>query len=305
MMRSPASSREAPEPPAQYAHITEVKEVKIGDPHALTARWAAATRARESALHDSLFTDPFAGRLAGTEGWDFRDGQVSVVDVARTRFIDEFICSQYAYGVRQYVVLGAGMDTRAFRLRGIEEAHFFEIDKVPLFAVKEPLMAHTRLMCAGRSVVELDLTEPEADLARALTRAGLDPAQTTAWILEGLVYYLSPELVERTMAVIGALAAPGSAAVHDAVSASFIAAGGAHLEEMQLLRVPWLSGHDDYSGLWASHGFDWCDVLDLHYLFVDRDRRSLAVDPKRPKYRPHHGRRRELTFFVTAMKTRI
>ena len=48
------------------------------------------------------------------------------------------------------------------------------------------------------------------------------------------------------MATIGALSAPGSAAVHDAVSASFIAAGGAHLDEMRMLRVPWLSGHDDY-----------------------------------------------------------
>ena len=59
------------------------------------------------------------------------------------------------------------------------------------------------------------------------------------------------------------------------------------------------------SGLWASHGFDWCDVLDLNYLFVDRERRALVLDPKRPKYKPHHGRRRELTFFVTALKRRL
>ena len=289
----------------EYAHIGEIEDVKIGDPACLTARWAAATRARESALHYALFIDPFAARLAGDEGWHFREGQVSMVDVSRTRFVDDFIHTQYAYGIRQFVLLGAGMDTRAFRLRGIEEADVFEVDKVPLFAVKEPLMSRERMRCAGRAVVELDLAEPEADLALALSRAGHDPDEPTAWIMEGLVYYLSARLVERVFGAVGALSAPGSALVHDAVSASFIASGGSHLDEMRHLRVPWLSGHDDYGGIWASHGFDWCDVLDLNYLFIDRQRREIALDPLRPKYKPHHGRRRELTFFVTAMKTRL
>ena len=46
------------------------------------------------------------------------------VVIARTRYIDDFVLKQYASGVRQFVILGAGMDARAFRLPGISAARY-------------------------------------------------------------------------------------------------------------------------------------------------------------------------------------
>ena len=66
--------------------------------------------------------------------------------------------------------------------------------------------------------------------------------------------------------------------MHDAVSSAFIDGGGWHLEDMAARGAPWLSGEDDYAGLWREHGFNRADVLDLSYLTVDRRRRALTVE---------------------------
>merc|ERR1719171_3061887 len=164
----------------------EALNARVANAHALTARAVASARAEESELADSLFSDPLAWRLAGSEG---RGRGVSLV-VPRTRFMDDFLCAEYGKGVRQAVLLGAGMDARAFRL-GLHEMHFFEVDQATIFDVKEPLLTDVPLQAASRHCVASMVEDPK--LADKLIAAGLDPQKPSAWVLEGLLMYLNAD----------------------------------------------------------------------------------------------------------------
>jgi methyltransferase (TIGR00027 family) len=84
-----------------------------------TARWTAAVRARASARQDCLFYDRWAAALAGKEGLDWierRTADSVVAIVLRTRFFDDLLQRiTFQNGIRQVVLLAAGLDTRAFR----------------------------------------------------------------------------------------------------------------------------------------------------------------------------------------------
>jgi methyltransferase (TIGR00027 family) len=85
-----------------------------------TARWTAAVRAMESAREDRLFDDPWATVLAGKDGaeWIETRSPDSVLPIVlRTRFFDGFLQRvAIEEGIRQIVLVAAGLDTRAFRL---------------------------------------------------------------------------------------------------------------------------------------------------------------------------------------------
>jgi methyltransferase (TIGR00027 family) len=96
-----------------------------------TALGAAMMRARESGRPDRLFDDPYAAALVEAAPPVFDEGPSSADDpliaqleaafevsvAVRTRFYDDFVLAASAAGCRQVVLLGAGLDTRAFRLQ--------------------------------------------------------------------------------------------------------------------------------------------------------------------------------------------
>src|SRR5262249_40042549 len=94
----------------------------------MTSRLVAAARERESKRADHLFNDPFAGALAGDEGRAMLAMAESVPRLGstaptenpylsiRTRFLDEVVTNAIQSGIRQFVILAAGMDSRAFRM---------------------------------------------------------------------------------------------------------------------------------------------------------------------------------------------
>lgn len=94
-----------------------------------TARWTAAVRARESQREDRLLDDPWAVALAGEEGlaWLAQRPPDSVVSIVlRTRFFDDFLRRvAVEEGIRQVVLMAAGLDTRAFRLVWPEGTRLF------------------------------------------------------------------------------------------------------------------------------------------------------------------------------------
>src|SRR5262245_51482019 len=87
----------------------------------VTAHWIAAARARETARPDRLFADPYADRLAGTLGYriladsERQSGRENNFIPVRVRWFDDTITRLTAPGV-QVVLLGAGLDTRPYRL---------------------------------------------------------------------------------------------------------------------------------------------------------------------------------------------
>jgi methyltransferase (TIGR00027 family) len=232
------------------------------DPVGDTARWVAAARAREHRRPDRLFADPFAAALAGPQS-DRQLERLAAVggDVAhglalRTRFLDDYALEATgAGGLRQVVILGAGMDARAFRLAWPAGTAVFEVDQPAVLAEKARVLgalgAEPR---AHRRAVPIDLRDawPEA-----LMGHGFDPARPAVWIAEGLLVYLEADHVDALLARVGALAARGSRLAADVASAAVITWPeiGAWHAALAALGVVWRFGTDEPEQLFARHGW--------------------------------------------------
>jgi methyltransferase (TIGR00027 family) len=125
--------------------------------------------------------------------------------VPRTVSIDEAIRSHAA---RQLVLLGAGLDARAWRMVELAPATVFEVDH-PASQQDKLRRIGGRAPTAGRVVwVAVDLASER--LGPALEDAGFDRQAATTWVWEGVVPYLSADEVRATAAQVAALSAPGS-----------------------------------------------------------------------------------------------
>ena len=183
-------------------------ETRVANSHAFTARMCAASRWEESSRPDSLFDDPLAKKLVAGETGLLQNGANVEYMTMRALLGDELCLDAHARGVRQVVSLGAGMDSRAYRL-GLTDTTFFEVDKQGLFDVKEPLVASTPLQAARRMLVVG--TIGSMDLPAALKDAGFNSSIPTTWLMEGLAPYLTVRHMEELALDVGTLSAPGSA----------------------------------------------------------------------------------------------
>lgn len=201
-----------------------------------TATMVAAQRVLSH--REGLIDDPFAEPLVRAVGMDFvnamLDGAVTFEDVdpvftvrlaaesmaVRTRWFDTLFTDAAAAGVRQAVILAAGLDARAHRLPWPAETVVFEVDQPEVIAFKTTTLAALGAEPrATRRTVAIDLRD---DWPAALRSNGFDPNQPTAWIAEGLLIYLPSDAQDRLFENITALSAPGSRLaierVHDVAS---------------------------------------------------------------------------------------
>jgi methyltransferase (TIGR00027 family) len=131
--------------------------------------------------------------------------------VLRTRRIDELLEGACARGVRQVVVLGAGLDARAFRLEALAGASVFEVDHPATQAAKRRRLAARPVAGPGGRDVRFVAVDFEREpLPAALGRAGFDPSRASAWVWEGVTMYLTGAARRATLDAVSALAAPAS-----------------------------------------------------------------------------------------------
>ena len=117
--------------------------------------------------------------------------------VARTVAIDEAI---RAAASPQLVILGAGLDGRAWRMPELRDATVFEVDHPDSQRVKRERASALRPVARAIHFVPVDFARDRLD--DALAAAGHDPAKPTTWIWEGVVMYLSRADIEATLDVI-------------------------------------------------------------------------------------------------------
>jgi methyltransferase (TIGR00027 family) len=125
--------------------------------------------------------------------------------VARTIAIDESIREATS---PQVVILGAGLDGRAWRMDELRSAVVFEVDHPD--SQREKRARAERLQRVAREVHWVPVDFAQQNLDEALSAAGHDPAQPTTWIWEGVVMYLALSAIEATLGVIQRRSAPGS-----------------------------------------------------------------------------------------------
>jgi methyltransferase (TIGR00027 family) len=190
-----------------------------------TALFVATARALEAQKPDPLAVDPYAElfcRAVGGPSADVLDGKVpdhplKTADFgeyfvnfqgARTKYFDEYFRRAADAGVRQVVILAAGLDSRAYRLAWPAATTIFELDRPQVLDFKgEVLNEHGAQPRAERREIAVDLRE---DWPQALRDSGFDPAKPSAWIAEGLLIYLPAGAQEQLFTGIDSLAGHGS-----------------------------------------------------------------------------------------------
>lgn len=191
----------------------------------VTALLVAASRAIETHRRDSLAQDLFAEHFVraarASADWPVRVDQVPDGEAdplwgrfaryfgLRTRVFDDFLLQAVHAGARQVVLLGAGLDARAYRLDWPPGCVIFEMDREGVLAFKHRVLdALAATPKAARVPVPTDL---RADWIRALTDAGFDPRTPSAWLAEGLLFYLPGAAETRLITAVDRLATAGSA----------------------------------------------------------------------------------------------
>ncbi len=143
----------------------------------------------------------------------FASGALEFI-TARERYIDDFLKARLSEGLDQVAILGAGFDTRAYRIPGIEKTQVFEVDHPATQEVKlkrlkkviDPLPDHV-------TFIPIDFNTQT--LGERLLASGYDEQDKTLFIWQGVTMYLTAEGVDRTMAFIAQHSGPGSAVIFD------------------------------------------------------------------------------------------
>ena len=242
-----------------------------------TATMVAAARALASNEASPIINDPFAAPLVRAVGLDFFrrlvDGEVALSQTSddgarhlqletdsiavRTRFFDDFFLNAARDGIRQSVILAAGLDARAYRLAWPSDSVVYEVDQPQVIEFKSTTMSGLGAApAAERRTVSIDLRE---DWPTALRSNGFDVTQPTAWSAEGLLMYLPPEAQDRLFDNITALSAKGSK-----LSTEY------HGETDTTLTMS--DRAKQFSQRWATIG---CDI-DLSGLFFDGERSNVV-----------------------------
>ena len=190
-----------------------------------TAVMVASARAAETASEQPLIRDEFAqmlidgpelaelvGKMSTTYAADPELAAVRAhmvnYQAARTHFFDAYFRAAADAGIRQHVILAAGLDSRAYRLDWPAGSSVYEVDQPKVLEYKAATLAANGVQpVVDRREVAADL---RFDWPKALRDEGFDPSQRTAWLAEGLLMFLPGEAENRMFTDIDALSAPGS-----------------------------------------------------------------------------------------------
>lgn len=205
-----------------------------------TALGMAVARARETAQDTPLFADPYARLFideAVRAGWHapataappprrteaaswFEARTQALLNYAacRTVHFDQFFLRANRAGISQVVVLGAGLDSRPWRLPWSPDTLVYEIDQPQVLEFKvSTLWAHNAEPVCDYRPVSVDL---RSDWPEALWRTGFDPTRPTAWSVEGLLSYLPRAARSLLFDRIHTQSSPGSRVAVEAASAA-------------------------------------------------------------------------------------
>ena len=193
----------------------------------------AATRVVEMYFPEDqrLFNDPFALKLLPF-GWQvvFRlvylpglrhavlalrerrmPGTLGAI-LCRTRYIDDVLRKSLAEGLEQLVILGAGFDTRAYRIDGMDQIQVFEIDLPGTRDMKE-IRLEKVLGAVPENVNLIGMDFDQQNLDDILSATDFNKAKKTLFIWEGVTQYITAEAVDRTLKFVSGVSGNGSAII--------------------------------------------------------------------------------------------
>jgi methyltransferase (TIGR00027 family) len=240
-----------------------------------TALTAATARAAHLIVDQApvIFADTLAATLLGEAAETFlayhrAHGDHLVLAgaraqvICRSRFTEDRLTEAAGQGLRQYVILGAGLDSFGYRADLARGVRVFEVDHPATQRWKQQSVAAAGLTARGAlAYVPIDF-ETESLIER-LRDGGFDPTQPALVSWLGVTMYLTRPAIERTLAELGGLA-PGSALVADYMLPEDLRdeAGQQYVDLVAPVAAergePWRTflTPETFSALLAGHGFD-------------------------------------------------
>jgi methyltransferase (TIGR00027 family) len=207
-----------------------------------TALGVAAARAAETRSENPLISDPFAQVFLDAVGdgvWNWHSAPQLPAELieaepelplqmqsmvsymaSRTAFFDQFFLDATRAGIRQAVILAAGLDSRSWRLPWPDGTTVYELDQPRVLEFKLSTLAeHGAQPACNRVAVAVDLRQ---DWPTALQQAGFDSSAPSAWSAEGLMPYLPAVAQELLFDRVHGLTVAGSRVAVEALGPRFL-----------------------------------------------------------------------------------
>jgi methyltransferase (TIGR00027 family) len=201
-----------------------VLELEKGRQVRRSADVVSAIRFQETQRGGPLINDLFAHLFVSPEGEEMlayalkRFPFFAEYLVVRDKFFDDHLMTFCQNDdVRQVVILGAGNDMRAARLSFLKGKKVFEVD-FPDQIMKKKALLQKALGKFPEQVVYVEADVTESGLMKRLSKTGFVPHEKSAFIIEGLIYYLRPEEVDHLFAELSQLPSSGSLFLLDQIS---------------------------------------------------------------------------------------
>ncbi len=217
--------------------------------------------------------DPYLAGLLASPGTSEDETAFPRLYGVQTRFFDDFFRSAGEAGIRQAVIVAAGLDSRAYRLEWSDGTRVFEVDLPKVLEFKARVLSeHGAEPKARRIEVAADL---RTDWSRTLEAAGFDTESPSAWSVEGVLPYLTDEAQNALFTRISGLSAPGSRIG--------IGALGTRLDRDRLAALETdhpgvsMSGDVDFSALTYEPTADPAELLAAHGWAVEPVRNTLEL----------------------------
>ena len=214
----------------------------------ITAQGIAFVRALESSkpAGERICEDPLARRLISPAVYWFaklfagyaerKEPGVIGFLVARCRYIDDHLLSCLEAGIEQLVILGAGLDSRAYRFEQLEgRVRVFEVDHPATQQAKRAKLA--RIFGTLPAHVTVVPIEFDAEALDKLVEFGYSRQRKTLFIWEGVTHYLTAPAVDQTLDFVREHSGPGSSIIFDYVHASALSAARKRAEIARMQRA--------------------------------------------------------------------
>jgi len=219
----------------------------------ITAQGIAFARAFESSkpANERICYDPLARQLINPAFYWFcklfanyaeRKGPGVLAFLAtRCRYIDDYLQTCLMDGIEQLVILGAGLDSRAYRIEGVnEQVQVFEVDHPATQVVKlAKLKKILGELPAHVTYVPIDFDVETLD---KFFRYSYQRQKKTLFIWEGVVYYLTAEAVDQTLRFVATNSGAGSSIIFDYVYTSALTATDKRSEVARMQRTQRYTG---------------------------------------------------------------
>jgi methyltransferase (TIGR00027 family) len=132
--------------------------------------------------------------------------------LCRTRYIDDVLKRSLEGGLDQLVILGAGFDTRAYRIAGMDQVRVFEVDLPGARKLKQ-IRVEKVLGAVPDNVTLIGMDFEKQKLEDVLKAAGFQTGRRTLFIWEGVTQYLTAGAVNDTLEFVSSVSGVGSAIV--------------------------------------------------------------------------------------------